>query len=157
MAATAALLVGACGGGDTPSGQKAENTAAAQPAPVPIPPLQPGETLIGTESITAAFHGWDIGDYSWALLKARDGREISALIAGSPMAEFLTAHPDRPLMLTIRKIRMPIPESGGSMDIDRIVGASIDGASAEEWWAAMAPAARKSAGDAAEKAMVPIG
>jgi hypothetical protein len=101
-----------------------------------------GERVLRTERVTAAFAGWERGDYLWAHFLNRGGGRISAMVGEDPIGQFLEANRGRPITITIATVRTTLPEAGPTT-IRRVTGARNRAGTAQTWWRRLTPAQRR--------------
>lgn len=103
---------------------------------------QPRERVLRSERVTAAFAGWERGDYLWAHFLSRGGGRISAMVGQDPIGQFLEANRGRPVTVTIATVRTTLPEAGPTT-IRRVTGARNAAGTAQAWWRRLTPAQRR--------------
>jgi len=101
--------------------------------------------VLRSETTTAVFTGWDIGDYVWARLKIEGRDEFGAWSGPSPIDLFLDAHVGKPIVVRIDTILTDVPEAGGKIELPRITAARIGDLTAAAWWASLSPGQRQDA------------
>lgn len=132
-------LIGGCAPG---GGGVAEETAVASTASTPP---DGSADVLRSETTTAVFTGWDVGDYVWARLKIEGRDEFGAWSGPSPIDLFLNAHVGRPIAVTIDTILTDVPEAGGKIEVPRITAARVGDLTAAAWWASLSPEQRQDA------------
>jgi hypothetical protein len=138
--ATLLALIGGCA--PSSGGGAAEETVSASTAG-----MRPDGSakVLRSETTTAVFTGWDIGDYVWARLKIEGRDEFGAWSGPSPIDLFLDAHVGKPLAVTIDTTLTDVPEAGGRIEVPRITAARIGNLTAAAWWASLSPEQQKDA------------
>ena len=152
LTSAVALALAACGqtaANNAASGN--DNANAAAPAPVAANEAAAAsntaaaEPVLGSETVSGTFTGWEMGDYLWAKIEVPGRETISAQPGPSPVDLFLDANRGRPVTVTISTVRANIPENGGPTEIQRITAASNAAGTAEAWWQGLSPADRAAA------------
>jgi len=150
LVSLAALTLAACGGTAANNAVTASNGAnAAAPAPAAneaAPATNNSaaaapERVLRSETVTATFTGWEMGDYLWGQFTAPGREPFSAQMGPDPIALFLDAHRNQQVTVEVATVMANIPENGGPTEIQRIVAArSAADDTAERWWASMSAA-----------------
>lgn len=96
--------------------------------------------VIASETVEGVVTGLQMGDYLWATIEIAGREPISAMPGDAPVDLFLNAHRGKPVTLEIATVRMHIPEAGGEQEVRQVVGARIDGVSAQAWWQGLSAA-----------------
>ncbi|HZF43890.1 MAG TPA: hypothetical protein VEZ48_10825 [Sphingomonadaceae bacterium] len=133
-------LTGGCAPGS--GGGATEETAGASTAAT-----RPDGSarVLRSETMTAVFTGWDVGDYVWARLRIEGRDEFGAWSGPSPIDLFLDAHVGKPIAVTIDTTFTDVPEAGGEIEVPRITAARIGDLTADAWWASLSPRQRQDA------------
>lgn len=155
LASLAAFALAACGG--TAANNAATNNSAAAVVPAPagnaVNAAAPAgndsaaaEPVLRTETVTATFTGWEMGDYLWGNFTARGREPFSAQMGPDPVALFLDANRNREVTVEVATVMANLPEAGPSpTEIQRIMSARNAGGTAEQWWAGLSAADRAAA------------
>ena len=130
LPAMLALTGGCAPGSDGQAGEKA-GVASTRP--------DRSARVLRSETTTAVFTGWDIGDYVWARLKIEGRDGFGAWSGPSPIDLFLDAHVGKPIAVRIDTILADVPEAGGKIEVPRITAARIGDLTAAAWWASLSP------------------
>jgi hypothetical protein len=155
LVSLAALSLAACGGtapnniatNNTGTGNAA-NSAAPAPAANEAAPANnsaAAEPVLRTETVTATFTGWEMGDYLWGQFTAPGREPFSAQTGPSPVDLFLDANQGRQVTVEVATVMANIPENGGPTEIQRITAARNAAGTAEAWWAGLSAADRAAA------------
>jgi hypothetical protein len=112
-----------------------------------------GDHVLRTERVTAAFAGWERGDYLWALFLVRGGARIGAMVDQDPIGEFLEANRGRPVTVTIATVRRTLPDQGRTT-VRLVTGARNRAGTAQAWWRRLTPARRRAAQRRFERAIL---
>lgn len=98
---------------------------------------QKKDKVIATKSITGTLKGFEVGDYTHAVIKLASGKEKSFFIGSAGVDYFLALHKGEQLVLTYQIVDAYIPEAGGKMRIERLSGAKAGTLSSAAWWKQM--------------------
>jgi hypothetical protein len=143
------VALAACGG-DLPANQAnaaapAANARADATAPAGNAAAGSTDEVVRTETVTATFAGWEMGDYLWANFTVPGRDPIAAQPGPSPIDLFLDAHRGRQVTVEIATVRTDIPEAGGMSEIQRVTAARTAAADAQSWWRGLPEAERAAA------------
>jgi hypothetical protein len=149
LAAALPLALAACGDAAAPNSQAnaaqpAASANASASAPVANAVASPDRAL-RTETVTATFTGWEMGDYLWANFTAPGREPFAAQPGPSPIDLFLDAHRGSQVTVEIATVRADIPEAGGMTEIRRITAARAGAIDAARWWQGLSEADRAAA------------
>jgi hypothetical protein len=91
-----------------------------------------------TKHLTGKLVGFEVGDYTHALVKPASGENQSFFVGGSEsLLYFLVAHQGEMVKITYQEVSSWIEEAGGYTDIERITAAQTTGGQTHTaWWAA---------------------
>ena len=134
----ALLALAGCDQVETGATAPASNATSAQAAP-------PAEKVLKSETVDAVFTGWEVGDYVWAKLDVKGRGESGAWVGPTPLEHFLEAHKGKPISVTIKTVRVEIPEAGGEQEVPKIAEARVGPLTAVAWWRGLSPAQRQAA------------
>lgn len=147
LASLAALSLAACSGTAANNAATANNSAnAAAPAPATNAAAPANnsaaaaEPVLRTETVTATFTSWEMGDYLWGNFTAPGREPFSAQMGPDPVALFLDANRGRQVTVEVATVMANIPENGGATEIQRIMSARNAAGTAEQWWAGLSAA-----------------
>ena len=149
-----ALSLAACGGSAVNNVATANSANAAASAPVDnaanaAAPAANGsaaaEPVLRSETITATFTGWEMGDYLWAQFTATGREPFSAQVGPTPVDLFLDANRGREVTVEVSTVMANIPENGGATEIQRITAARNAAGTAEQWYAGLSATDRAAA------------
>jgi len=87
-----------------------------------------------TKTLRGRFVGFEIGDYTHAVIRKGDGKRTSFFINQPGMDYFLASHKGQSLELTYQVVDTYIPEAGGVETIERLVSARAGNVTYREWW-----------------------
>lgn len=149
------LVLAACGSDAAPNGQvnaaeanavaPAANASANAAAPAVSNAAASADEVLRTETLTATFTGWDMGDYLWANFTAPGRDPIAAQPGSEIVGLFLDAHRGQQVSVEIATVRTDIPEAGGTTEILRVANARIAAGDAATWWQGLAEPERAAA------------
>jgi hypothetical protein len=125
---TVVALLAACG--------RVSDTASNAPAPAAekaVPDTEQPKVL-RSETVSAVFTGWDVGDYAWARLQVKGREPFGAWSGPSPIDLFLDSNIGKSMTVRLETIIADVPEAGGKIELQRIAGARIGTLTAQAWW-----------------------
>lgn len=96
------------------------------------------DKIKSTKYLTGKMVGFEVGDYTHALIKPATGAQQSFFI-GAPesLLYFLVAHKGETVKVTYQEVSSWIEEAGGYTDIERITAAQTTGGQTHSaWWTA---------------------
>lgn len=111
------------------------NQAAAHG--IVVKAAQKKDKVIATKSITGTLKGFEVGDYTHAVIKLANGKEKTFFIGSAGVDYFLALHKGESLVLTYQIVDAYIPEAGGKMRIERLSGAKAGTLTSAAWWKQM--------------------
>jgi hypothetical protein len=95
------------------------------------------DKIKASKHLTGKLAGFEVGDYTHAIVKPAHGEQQSFFIGGGEgLLYFLVAHQGEQANITYQEVKSWIEEAGGYTDIERISAASVGGTSSTAWWAA---------------------
>jgi hypothetical protein len=97
-------------------------------------PAQKRDRVIATRTARGTLKGFEVGDYTHAVIKLENGKEESYFIGGVGVDYFLALHKDEPLVITYQIVDSYIPEAGGRQRIERISGVRAGRETSAAWW-----------------------
>lgn len=100
-------------------------------------PAQKRDRVIATRTVRGTLKGFEVGDYTHAVIKLQNGKEESYFIGGMGVDYFLALHKDEPLVITYQIVDSYIPEAGGRQRIERISGVRAGTDTSAAWWRKM--------------------
>jgi hypothetical protein len=91
-----------------------------------------------TKYLTGKLAGFEVGDYTHAIVKPAKGESMSFFIGkGEGLLYFLVAHQGETVTVTYHELSSWIEEAGGYTDIERIASAkTASGQTDTAWWSA---------------------
>lgn len=92
------------------------------------------DRVLATRTVRGTLKGFEVGDYTHAVIKLANGKEKSFYIGGRGVDYFLALHKDEPLNITYQVVDSYIPEAGGKMRIERISAAQAGKETSTAWW-----------------------
>lgn len=95
------------------------------------------DRVIATRSVTGKLKGFEVGDYTHAVINLANGRENSYFIGPPGLDYFLALHKDEQMVLTYQIVDSYIPEAGGRQRIERLSGARAGRLTYAAWWRQM--------------------
>jgi hypothetical protein len=98
---------------------------------------QKRDKVIGTRSATGTLKGFEVGDYTHAVINLANGKENSYFIGPPGLDYFLALHKGETLVLTYQIVDSYIPEAGGTQRIERLSGARAGKTTYAAWWKQM--------------------
>lgn len=98
---------------------------------------QKRDKVIATKIIKGKLKGFEVGDYTHAVITLDNGKEESFFIGTFGLDYFLAQHKDEPLVLTYQIVDSYIPEAGGVQRIDRLSSARAGTLTSAAWWKKM--------------------
>ena len=87
-----------------------------------------------TQTITASFVGFEVGDYLHAIVRRPNGARVSFFLKPPGIEYFLVLRKDEPLTLTYQVVDTYIPEVGDTETIKRLIAAKASGQTYAAWW-----------------------
>jgi hypothetical protein len=97
-------------------------------------PAQRRDRVIATRTVRGTLKGFEVGDYTHAVITLENGKEESYFIGGMGVDYFLALHKGEPLVITYQIVDSYIPEAGGRQRIERISGARAGRETSAAWW-----------------------
>jgi hypothetical protein len=96
------------------------------------------DRIKATKHLTGKLAGFEVGDYTHALVKPVSGENQSFFVGGGEsLLYFLVAHQGDTVKITYQEVSSWIEEAGGYTDIERITAAQTTGGQTHTaWWAA---------------------
>ena len=96
---------------------------------------QPRDKVKATKIIKGYVKGFEVGDYTHAVIKKETGGETSFFLNESDaLRYFLVSHKGQLLQLTYQVVDSFIPEAGGVQTIERLVAAKAGDLTHQAWW-----------------------
>lgn len=95
------------------------------------------DKVIATRSATGTLKGFEVGDYTHAVINLANGKENSYFISQPGLDYFLAVHKDQSMVLTYQIVDSYIPEAGGTQRIERLSGARAGKLTYAAWWRQM--------------------
>jgi hypothetical protein len=99
-----------------------------------VTPAQNRDRVIATKTARGTLKGFEVGDYTHAVINLQNGKEESYYIGGTGVDYFLALHKGEPLVITYQVVDSYIPEAGGKMRIERISAARAGKETSAGWW-----------------------
>jgi hypothetical protein len=101
---------------------------------LPTMAAQNRDRVIATRTVKGTLKGFEVGDYTHAVIKLQNGKEESYYIGGTGVDYFLALHKGEPMVITYQIVDSYIPEAGGKMKIERISAARAGTETSATWW-----------------------
>lgn len=126
-----ALFLSLCVGGGAAASNGETHSASSSSI------QQQRDKIISTRTVKGSLKGFEVGDYTHAVINLQNGKENSYFIGSPGLEYFLALHKGEPLTLTYQVVDSYIEEAGGVQRIERLSGASAGKLTSAAWWKSM--------------------